>query len=226
MIDGRDVISVLLADDQALVRSGFRLILDSQQDMTVVGEAVDGREAVKLTHSCRPDVVLMDVQMPNMDGIEATRTLFADSGTATRVLVLTTFDADEYVYDALRAGASGFLLKDASAAELIFAVRTVVRGDAILAPAITARLLSQFTAGPPPGPGSLPPDLASLTDREMEVTQQIARGKSNAEIASHLYLGEATVKSHVTSILAKLGARDRIQVVVRCYEAGLVRPGQ
>jgi DNA-binding NarL/FixJ family response regulator len=219
-------ISVLIVDDQALVRSGFRLILDSQPDITVVGEAGDGREGLTLARSRRPDVVLMDIQMPVMDGIEATRSLLAEPGTTTRVLVLTTFDVDEYVYDAVRAGASGFLLKDASAAELLAAVRTVARGDAILAPAVTARLLSQFTAGPPPGDGGLPADLASLTNREMEVTRLIARGQTNAEIAGHLFLGETTVKSHVTSILAKLGARDRIQVVVRCYEAGLVRPGQ
>lgn len=219
-------ISVLIVDDQALVRSGFRLILDSQPDITVVGEAGDGREGLTLARSRRPDVVLMDIQMPVMDGIEATRSLLAEPGTTTRVLVLTTFDVDEYVYDAVRAGASGFLLKDTSAAELLAAVRTVARGDAILAPAVTARLLSQFTAGPPPGDGGLPADLASLTNREMEVTRLIARGQTNAEIAGHLFLGETTVKSHVTSILAKLGARDRIQVVVRCYEAGLVRPGQ
>lgn len=219
-------ISVLIVDDQALVRSGFRLILDSQPDITVVGEAGDGREGLTLARSRRPDVVLMDIQMPVMDGIEATRSLLAEPGTTTRVLVLTTFDVDEYVYDAVRAGASGFLLKDASAAELLAAVRTVARGDAILAPAVTARLLSQFTTGPPPGAGGLPADLASLTNREMEVTRLIARGQTNAEIAGHLFLGETTVKSHVTSILAKLGARDRIQVVVRCYEAGLVRPGQ
>jgi DNA-binding NarL/FixJ family response regulator len=219
-------ISVLIVDDQALVRSGFRLILDSQPDITVVGEAGDGQEGLTLARSRRPDVVLMDIQMPVMDGIEATRSLMAEPGTTTRVLVLTTFDVDEYVYDAVRAGASGFLLKDASAAELLAAVRTVARGDAILAPAVTARLLSRFTAGPPPGSGGLPADLASLTGREMEVTRLIARGETNAEIAGHLFLGETTVKSHVTSILAKLGARDRIQVVVRCYEAGLVRPGQ
>lgn len=218
-------ITVLLADDQALVRSGFRLILDSEPDINVVGEAGDGREAVDLARSRRPDLVLMDVQMPVMDGIEATRRLLADPGTAARVLVLTTFDVDEYVYAAVRAGASGFLLKDASAAELLAAVRTVARGDAVLAPAATARLLSQFAAGPPPD-NELPADLAALTSRELDVTRLIARGQSNAEIASQLFLGETTVKSHVTSILAKLGARDRIQVVVRCYEAGLVRPGQ
>jgi DNA-binding NarL/FixJ family response regulator len=219
-------ISVLIVDDQALVRSGFRLILDSQPDITVIGEAGDGREALAMARSRRPDVVLMDIQMPVMDGIEATRSLLAEPGTTTRVLVLTTFDVDEYVYDAVRAGASGFMLKDASAAELLAAVRTVARGDAILAPAVTGRLLSQFTAGPPPGSSGLPADLASLTSREMEVTRLIARGETNAEIAGHLFLGETTVKSHVTSILAKLGARDRIQVVVRCYEAGLIRPGQ
>ncbi len=226
MTDDHTGISVLIVDDQALVRSGFRLILDSQPDITVVGEAGDGREGLTLARSRRPDVVLMDIQMPVMDGIEATRSLLAEPGMTTRVLVLTTFDVDEYVYDAVRAGASGFLLKDASAAELLAAVRTVARGDAILAPAVTARLLSQFTTGPPPGAGGLPADLASLTNREMEVTRLIARGETNAEIAGHLFLGETTVKSHVTSILAKLGARDRIQVVVRCYEAGLVRPGQ
>ena len=191
----------------------------------MIGEAADGREALELARNRRPDVVLMDVQMPVMDGIEATRAILADP-TTTRVLVLTTFDMDAYVYDAVRAGASGFLLKDATAAELLAAIRTVARGDAILAPAVTARLLAQFTAGAPPASSTLPADLAALTVRELEVTKLIARGQTNAEIAHHLFLGEATVKTHVTSILAKLGARDRIQVVVRCYEAGLVRPGQ
>ena len=220
-----EITSILIVDDQALVRSGFRLMLDTQPDLRVIGEAGDGREGLDLARRLRPDVVLMDVRMPVMDGIEATREIVAESGP-TRVLILTTFDADELVYDAVLAGASGFLLKDATAAELLSAVRTVARGDAILAPAVTARLLAQFTAGPPPSSSALPADLASLTARELEVTRLIARGQSNAEIARELFLGETTVKTHVTSILAKLGARDRIQVVVRCYEAGLVRPGQ
>jgi DNA-binding NarL/FixJ family response regulator len=216
---------VLIADDQELVRSGFRLILDSQPDMEVVAEAGDGRAALALARELHPDLVLMDVRMPVMDGIEATRQLLADPGTRTRVLMLTTFDSDSYVYDAVRAGASGFLLKDASAVELLAAVRTVARGDASLAPAVTARLLAQFSAGPSPVTDRLPADLASLTEREVDVTRLIALGLTNAEIAGRLFLGETTVKSHVTSILAKLGARDRVQVVVRCYETGWVRPG-
>jgi len=217
---------VLIADDQALVRSGFRLILDSQPDIQVVGEAGDGRAALALARELHPDLVLMDVQMPVMDGIEATRALLSDPGTRTRVLVLTTFDSDRYVYDAVRAGASGFMLKDASAADLLAAVHAVAKGEASLAPAVTARLLAEFSAGPSPDTHQLPADLASLTERELDVTRLIAQGLTNAEIATRLFLGETTVKSHVTSILAKLGARDRVQVVVRCYEAGLIRPGR
>lgn len=226
MSSGPTVLRVLIADDQALVRSGFRLILDSQPDIVVVGEAGDGHEALILARELHPDLILMDVQMPVTDGIEVTRALLSDPGRHTRVLMLTTFDSDHYVYDAVKAGASGFMLKDASAADLLAAVRTVAKGEAVLAPAVTARLLAEFSAGPPPGPHQLPEDLASLTVRELEVARLIAHGQSNAEIAASLFLGETTVKSHVTAILAKLGARDRVQVVIRCYEAGLIRPGR
>lgn len=226
MSSGPAALRVLIADDQALVRSGFRLILDSQPDIVVVGEAGDGQEALALARELHPDLILMDVRMPVTDGIEATRALLSDPGRHTRVLMLTTFDSDRYVYDAVKAGASGFMLKDASAAELLAAIRTVAKGEAVLAPAVTARLLAEFGEGPAPGPDQLPTDLASLTVRELEVARLIARGQSNAEIAASLFLGETTVKSHVTAILAKLGARDRVQVVVRCYEAGVIRPGR
>jgi DNA-binding NarL/FixJ family response regulator len=219
------MITVVIADDQALVRSGFRLILDSQPDISVVGEAADGIEAVTLCRELRPTVVLMDVQMPSLDGIDAARSLLADPEQPTRVLILTTFDADAYVYDAIRAGASGFMLKDVSALTLIEAVRTVAAGDAIVAPAITKRLLAAFTQAPMPHTDGVPPPFTALTDRELDVARLLAQGQANGEIARALFLGEATVKTHVTSILAKLGVRDRVQVVVAAYESGLVRPG-
>jgi DNA-binding NarL/FixJ family response regulator len=216
------MIRVLLADDQELVRSGFRLILELAGGIEVVGEAPDGRTAVLLAKEQQPDVVLMDVRMPELDGIEATRRL-RQAGVEARVLVLTTFDLDEYVYAALRAGASGFLLKDAPREELVGAVRTVARGETLLAPAVTRRLIERFVARPAPTEAA--PALSELSAREREVLHLLARGLTNAEIAAELFLGEATVKTHVARILRKLGLRDRVQAVVFAYESGLVEPG-
>jgi DNA-binding NarL/FixJ family response regulator len=218
------VISVLIVDDQALVRSGFRLILDAQDDMEVVGEAGDGRVAIEDAARLHPDVVLMDVRMPEVDGIAATRTIVGDRPEA-RVLVLTTFDEDRIVYDAMKAGASGFLLKSAPPAQFVDAVRTVASGDALLAPSVTRRLVEDFVRRPPPGDASSE-RLAGLTEREREVLTLIGRGRSNAEIAGELFVSGATVKTHVNRILSKLGLRDRVQAVVLAYETGLVRPGE
>jgi DNA-binding NarL/FixJ family response regulator len=218
------MISVLLADDQALVRGGFKLILDAQDDIEVVGEAANGREAIEEATKFHPDVLLMDVRMPELDGISATRTIVTE-GLAARVLVLTTFDEDRIVYDAMKAGASGFLLKSAPPAQLVDAVRTVASGDALLAPSVTRRLVEDFVRRPPPGE-ERPELLTSLTEREQEVLALIARGLSNAEIAAQLFLSGATVKTHVNRILSKLGLRDRVQAVVAAYETGLVRPGE
>jgi DNA-binding NarL/FixJ family response regulator len=218
------MISVLLADDQALVRAGFRLIVDLEPEMEVVGEADDGRQAVELARELRPNVVLMDIRMPSLDGIEATRRL-ACAGTETRVLVLTTFDLDEYVYEAMRAGASGFLLKDVPREQLVAGIRIVAGGESLLAPAITRRLVEQFVRRPPPG-AAVPPGLEELSDRELEVLRHLAGGMSNAEIAEALFVGDATVKTHVAHILQKLDLRDRVQAVVFAYEAGLVQPGE
>jgi DNA-binding NarL/FixJ family response regulator len=215
-------VSVLVADDQALVRAGFRSILDAQPGITVVGEAKDGRDAVDLAHKRRPRVVLMDIKMPDLDGIEATRRILAQGGDETAVLMLTTFDLDEYVYNALRAGASGFLLKDVPPEQLIDAVRIVAQGDALIAPAITKRLIESFIRTAPPA--SPPAELYDLTPREVDVLMLVARGLSNAEIAADLVLSEATVKTHVKHVLAKLNARDRVQAVVFAYEASLVTP--
>ena len=217
------MIRVLVVDDQALVRSGFRMILDSQMDIEVVDEAGDGREALAKARAERPDVVLMDIRMPELDGLEATRRLLAGDG-ATRVLILTTFDADEYVYEAMKAGASGFLLKDVRPEQLAEAVRVVAAGESLLAPAITRRLIEQFVRRPPPG-SEKPPELEQLTEREVDVLMLVARGLSNAELAQSLVLTEATVKTHVTHILTKLNLRDRVQAVVLAYESGLVQPG-
>ena len=214
-------VRVLLADDQALVRVGFRKILESEPDLNVVAEAADGREAVERAQILRPDVALMDIQMPGLDGIEATRRLVA--AALTRVLILTTFDLNEYVYEALRAGASGFLLKDTQADQLVSAIRIVAGGDALLAPTITRRLIEQFAKRPPAS--ARPARLAELTERELEIMQLVARGLSNAEIAAELIVGEATVKTHVARVLRKLGLRDRVQAVVAAYESGLVQPG-
>jgi DNA-binding NarL/FixJ family response regulator len=215
-------IRVLIADDQALMRGGFRMILDAQDDIEVVGEAIDGRDAVEQFRRLRPDVVVMDVRMPAMDGIEATRRLSADDPSA-RILILTTFDLDEYVFDALRAGASGFLLKDRPPEELVAAVRVVASGEALLAPSITRRLIEEFARRPEaPTP---PRELGELTEREREVLGLMGRGLSNAEIAGHLFVAETTVKTHVGRVLQKLDLRDRAQAVVLAYESGLVQPG-
>ena len=219
------MIRVLIADDEALVRGGFRMILEAQDDIEVVAEATDGSEVVELARQSSPDVVLMDIRMPGMSGLEATRSLVADSsGEGPRVLILTTFDLDEYVYQAMRAGASGFLLKSAPPGELAGAVRAVASGDVLLAPAITKRLIEEFVSKSPAG--QEPPSfVALLTDREREVLRMIARGLSNAEIAVDLVVSEATVKTHVNRILGKLGLRDRVQAVVLAYESGFVAPG-
>jgi DNA-binding NarL/FixJ family response regulator len=216
--------SVLLADDQALVRGGFRLILDAQPDLEVLGEADDGRAAVEQARKLHPDVVLMDVRMPVLDGIAATRIVVQEQ-LAGHVLVLTTFDEDRIVYDALAAGASGFLLKTAPPTQLVDAVRTVAAGEALLAPTVTRRLIEQFVRQPPPS-GSVPARLSELTDREREVLTLIARGLSNTEIATTLVVSGATIKTHINRILAKLDLRDRVQAVVLAYETGLIRPGQ
>jgi DNA-binding NarL/FixJ family response regulator len=218
------VTSLLLADDQALVRGGFRLILEAQDDLEVVGEADDGRAAIEAARALRPDVILMDVRMPVLDGIAATRTVVAER-LAAHVLVLTTFDEDRTVYDALAAGASGFLLKTAPPAQLVEAVRTVAAGEALLAPTVTRRLIEEFVRRPPPGETSAA-ELGPLTDREREVLTLIARGRTNSEIASTLFVSGATVKTHVNRILSKLDLRDRVQAVVLAYETGLVRPGE
>jgi DNA-binding NarL/FixJ family response regulator len=218
------MIRVLLADDQALVRGGFASILAGQPDMEVVGEAADGAEAVELARATRPDVVVMDIRMPRLDGIAATRLLLERHGSPARVLMLTTFNQEAYVYDALRAGASGFLLKSSPPRELAGAIRTVAAGDALLAPEITRAMIEDYVQRPRPG-SATPQVLGVLTPRELEVLGLIARGSANAEIAAALFLSEPTVKTHVTRILAKLQLRDRVHAVVLAYECGLVRPG-
>jgi DNA-binding NarL/FixJ family response regulator len=216
------MIRVLIADDQALVRTGFRVILDAEPDIDVVGEAMDGREAIEAAGTRHPDVVVMDIRMPNLDGIEATRRLAA-ADQPPRILILTTFDLDAYVYEALRAGASGFLLKDAGADELLHAVRVIAAGEALLSPPITRRLIADYARRPPPS--EQPALLAELTPRELEVLGLVARGLSNREIAADLVLGEATVKTHIARIFQKLDLHDRAQAVVLAYESGLVQPG-
>jgi DNA-binding NarL/FixJ family response regulator len=220
------VIRVLLVDDQQLIRAGFRMILSAEPDLEVVGECAHGAQAVDSAARLRPDVVLMDIRMPEMDGIEATRRILrSPADPPARVLMLTTFDLDEYVYDALRAGASGFLLKDVPAEQLADGIRLVAGGDALLAPSATRRLIQEF-ARTAPARREPPAALAELTPRELEVFRLIARGRSNAEIASELFVGETTVKTHVTRILMKLGVRDRVQAVVLAYESGIVAPGE
>jgi DNA-binding NarL/FixJ family response regulator len=218
------VIRVLIADDQALVRAGFRMILDAEEDIDVVGEASDGAEAVEQARELAPDVVLMDIRMPELDGIEATHRVVDVGGeTAPRVLMLTTFDLNEYVYEALRAGASGFLLKDVPPEELAAGIRVVARGDALLAPSITRRLIREFARATPAA--APPPGFEELTAREVEVFKLVARGLSNAEIAAELIVSETTVKTHVARLLMKLGIRDRVQAVVLAYESGFAVPG-
>lgn len=216
-------IRIAIVDDQALMRDGFRMILEAQPDFDVVGDAENGRLGVEICQRTRPDVVLMDIRMPVLDGIEATRLITADR-LPTKVLVLTTFDLDEYVYAAMRAGASGYLLKDTPAKDLVDAVRVIAAGDALLSPSVTRRLIEEFARQPEPGvvSNSLPDE---LTDREREALELLAHGLSNREIAAAMYIGEATAKTHVSRLLTKLGVRDRVQAVVLAYESGLVRPG-
>ena len=219
-------LSVLIVDDQALVRAGFRMILEAEEDMEVVGEAANGQKAVSEARRLRPDVVLMDVRMPEMDGIEATRRLLDQERLDTKVVMLTTFDMDEYVYDALRSGASGFLLKDVPPEQLVAGIRAVASGDALLAPAVTRRVIEEFVRRPPASVRTLPLGLSELTARELEVLKLIARGRSNAEIAAELFVSETTVKTHVAHVLLKLDLRDRVQGVVLAYESGLIEPGE
>jgi DNA-binding NarL/FixJ family response regulator len=214
------MIRILVADDQALVRGGFRMILDAQPDMEIVGEAADGHDAVEQALALAPDVILLDVRMPVLDGLSATRELVR-ARSSSAVLILTTFDLDEYVYEAMKGGASGFLLKDVDPPDLVHAVRMIARGDALLAPSVTRRLIERYVRRT-----TAPPELEDLTDREREVLLLLGRGRSNAEIAGELYLSEATVKTHVARVLRKLGLRDRAQAVVLAYEAGLLQPGE
>jgi len=216
-------VSVLLADDQKLVRTGFRLILEAEEDVDVVGEAEDGEQAILALRREQPDVVLMDIQMPRLDGIAATRRIAGDPGIRSRVVILTTFEQDDYVFDALRAGASGFLLKNAPPEQLVQAVRTVAAGDALLAPAVTKRVIQDYARRGVRTPGDSRLEL--LTERELDVLRRLATGKSNAELAAELYLGEGTIKTHVSHVLSKLGLRDRVQAVVFAYESGLVERG-
>ena len=219
------MIRVLLADDQALIRAGFRVLLDSAQDIEVIGEAEDGAQAVELAHRRQADVVLMDIRMPGVDGLEATRRIDADERLAgVKVLILTTFESDEYVYEALQAGASGFLVKDTEPAELLHAIRVVADGEALLSPKITRRLIADIAARRPPR-SRLDPALSELTEREREIMTLVAQGLSNADIAARLHLSPLTVKTHVSRAMLKLGARDRAQLVVIAYQSGLVAPG-
>jgi DNA-binding NarL/FixJ family response regulator len=219
-------IKVLIVDDQSLVRAGFQMILEAETDIEVVGEAADGLTAVLAAREIEPDVILMDVRMPNVDGLEATRRLLEGKETGPKILILTTFDIDEYVYEALRAGASGFLLKDTPPEQLVEAIRIVAGGDALLSPAVTRRVIAEFVRRPPAPSRQAPPGLDELTARELEVLGLIARGLSNAEIAAEAYVSETTVKTHVARILMKLRLRDRVQAVVFAYEHGIVQAGE
>jgi DNA-binding NarL/FixJ family response regulator len=218
------LIRILIVDDQAMVRTGFRMILESEEDIQIAGEAADGVEAIDQARALQPDVILMDIRMPRLDGLEATRRILDGASPTSKVLVLTTFDLDEYVYESLRAGASGFMLKDAPPEQLVDAIRIVASGDSLLAPSVTRRVIEGFVAGRPARDGP-PPELDSLTARELEVLQALARGCSNAEIARELFVSETTVKTHVARVLQKLSLRDRVQAVVLAYESGLVQPG-
>jgi DNA-binding NarL/FixJ family response regulator len=217
-------VRVVLVDDQALIRTGFKMILESEDDIEVVGEASDGEQAISMTRSVRPDVVLMDVQMPTMDGLEATGRIVRDANIPSRIVILTTFERDDYVFEALRAGASGFLLKNAPSEELVHAVRVVAAGDALLAPSVTRKVIEGFIRRPAHRINEV--ELRRLTERETEILQLLATGKSNSELAAHLFVGEGTIKTHVSSVLTKLGLRDRMQAVIFAYESGLIEPGQ
>jgi len=220
------MIRVLIVDDQSLVRAGFRMILEAEDDVEVVGEAADGSEALEASAQHSPDVILMDVRMPNVDGLEATRRLLEGKSEGPRILILTTFDLDEYVWEALHAGASGFLLKDTPPEQLVDAIRVVAAGDALLAPAITRRVIEEFVSRPPASARGPAPGLDELTARELEMLRYVARGLSNAEIAEAAFVSETTVKTHVAHILMKLRLRDRVQAVVYAYEHGIVAPGE
>jgi DNA-binding NarL/FixJ family response regulator len=217
-------VRVVLVDDQALIRTGFKMILESEDDIEVVGEASDGEQAISMTRSVRPDVVLMDVQMPTMDGLEATGRIVRDANIPSRIVILTTFERDDYVFEALRAGASGFLLKNAPSEELVHAVRVVAAGDALLAPSVTRKVIEGFIRRPAHRSNEV--ELRRLTERETEILKLLATGKSNSELAAHLFVGEGTIKTHVSSVLTKLGIRDRMQAVIFAYESGLIEPGQ
>lgn len=217
-------VRVVLVDDQALIRTGFKMILETEDDIEVVGEASDGEQAISMTRSVRPDVVLMDVQMPTMDGLEATGRIVRDASIPSRIVILTTFERDDYVFEALRAGASGFLLKNAPSEELVHAVRVVAAGDALLAPSVTRKVIEGFIRRPAHRSNEV--ELRRLTERETEILQLLATGKSNSELAAHLFVGEGTIKTHVSSVLTKLGLRDRMQAVIFAYESGLIEPGQ
>jgi DNA-binding NarL/FixJ family response regulator len=219
------MVRVLIVDDQSLVRAGFRMILEAEEDVEVVGEAADGAEAVTAAAELDPDVILMDVRMPNVDGLEATRRLLDGKDEGPRVLILTTFDLDEYAWEALRVGASGFLLKDTPPEELVDAIRLVATGDALLSPSITRRVIEEYVSRPPASIRKPPPGLDELTARELEMLRYVARGLSNAEIAEAAFVSETTVKTHVAHVLMKLGLRDRVQAVVFAYEHGIVAPG-
>jgi DNA-binding NarL/FixJ family response regulator len=217
-------VRVVLVDDQALIRTGFKMILETEDDIEVVGEASDGEQAISMTRSVRPDVVLMDVQMPTMDGLEATGRIVRDANIPSRIVILTTFERDDYVFEALRAGASGFLLKNAPSEELVHAVRVVAAGDALLAPSVTRKVIEGFIRRPAHRSNEV--ELRRLTERETEILKLLATGKSNSELAAHLFVGEGTIKTHVSSVLTKLGIRDRMQAVIFAYESGLIEPGQ